>query len=255
MLLLSNCTTIHSIPLAVPPQTNVVLKENNFKMIKKVTGEWSASYVLGLGGTSRESLANNSLAKMIENAQLKDNQAIINTTTAASTTYILYPIFSEITSVSTGYVIEFIGSNQPKTNLSNPITVNGANTHDTGGNSFESYPVVNEQTQSQIEQSSTIRKEKQRPLNNKLPDNISSAYESFRSGRIYNMSRSNKKNTEKSFIAEIEKDLENAKTMDDLDIIHMKVGYLDQYSLLNSSIASTVKRLKDALNAKVIDFQ
>ena len=251
-LLLSNCTTIHSIPLAIPPQTNVILKENNYRMIKKVTGEWSASYILGLGGTSRETLANNSLAIMIENAQLKDNQAIISTTTAASTTYILYPFFTEITSVSTGYVIEFVDSNHTTASMTNPIHEDRINTHNAGKESSESYSVVNEERQTVP---TSIIKTETRPLKNKLPDSISPTYESFRSARIYNMSKNEKSSTEKAFISEIETDLRNAKNIDDLDIINMKIGYLDQYSTINNGMKLSVKRLKESLNNKVQDLQ
>ena len=222
-------------------------------MIKKVTGEWSATYVFGLGGTSREALANNSLAKMIDNAQLKDNQAIINTTTAASTTYILYPIFTEITSVSTGYVIEFVGTNQTISTTPSSISKNDIHTPDNGKEIPDSHSIVNEQTQALP--TSTIKKEEMRPLKNKLPEKLSPTYESFRSGRIYSLSKNEKNNAEKTFISEIETDLEKAKTMDDFDIINMKIGYLDQYSIINSDLKSTVKRLKDALNTKMKDLQ
>ena len=50
---------------------------------------------------------------------------------------------------------------------------------------------------------------------------------------------------------EIEADLENAKTIDDLDIINTKIAYLEQYSLLQHEMKTTVKRLKDLLNNKL----
>lgn len=237
----SNCTTIHRIPLATPPQTNVVLKENNFKMIKKVTGEWSATYILGLGGASREALASNSVAEMIDKAQLKDNQALINTTTAISTKYIFGNLYTEITAVSTGYVIEFVSS-IPSISTSNPTAdIESTNVNETSS-------IRPSETQSALSKPSN---DSIRPFKNKLPDRISSTYESFKSGRIHNMSKRERASTEKAFISEIEADLENAKTMDDLDIINTKIAYLEQYSLLQHEMKTTVKRLKDLLNNKL----
>ena len=250
--LLSSCTTIHRIPLAVPPQTQVVLKENNYKMKKKVSGEWSATYVLGLGGTSRESLANNSVAEMIDKAQLKDNQALVNTTTAVSTKYIFGNLITEITAVSTGYVIEFVDPNQATISTPNSVSGKGKDTQVGGQESSDSQPVVNEGNQTVA--SSTNTKKESRPLKNKLPEKLSSTYESFRSGRIYNMSKNEKNNTERAFVSEIEADLEKAQTMDELDVINMKIGYLNQYAVTNSDMKSTVKRLKDELSAKLQDL-
>lgn len=239
----SNCTTIHRIPLAAPPQTNVVLKENNFKMLKKVTGEWSATYILGLGGTSREALASNSVAEMIDKAQLKDNQALINTTTAVSTKYIFGNLYTEITAVSTGYVIEFASSISSESTSNPTADIESTNVRVSATSSTRP-----SETQSALSKPSN---DSIRPLKNKLPDKISSTYESFRSGRIHNMSKRERESTERAFISEIEADLENAKTMDDLDIINTKIAYLDQYSLLQHEMKTTVKRLKDLLNNKL----
>lgn len=255
VFLSSSCTTTHIIPLANAPQTNVILKENNYRILKKVTGEWSATYVLGLGGTSRETLANNSLAKMIENAQLKDNQAIINTTTAASTTYIFFPLYAEVTSVSTGYVIEFIGHSS--NNQSSSISTTENKISNTEKEKSPTNTQSNEQNQphSTAAPISSTTDSGIRPLQNRLPETISSVYESFRSGTVHNMSKKKRTNTENEFIAEIEKDLKEATTMNDLDIVNMKIGYLHQYSLLHNEVNAQVNRLKKALTDRAQEMK
>lgn len=65
------------------------------------------------------------------------------------------------------------------------------------------------------------------------------------------MSKKKRTNTENEFIAEIEKDLNDATSMDDLGIVNMKIGYLDQYSLLHREINTQVERLKELLNKRI----
>ena len=65
------------------------------------------------------------------------------------------------------------------------------------------------------------------------------------------MSKKKRTNTENEFIAEIEKDLNDATSMDDLSIVNMKIGYLDQYSLLHREINTQVERLKELLNKRI----
>ena len=89
----SSCVGLTNIPAARLPQTHVVLKENNFRYVKPVQGEWSATYVLGIGGLSQKALENNSVADMYTKADLKNNQTIINATTTYSVSYIAGPVY------------------------------------------------------------------------------------------------------------------------------------------------------------------
>lgn len=88
-----------------------------------------------------------------------------------------------------------------------------------------------------------------------LPETITPAFESFRSASVYNMSKSKKKIAESSFISEIDLDLKNAKTTNDLDLIDLKIKYLEQYSTINSGVRSDVQRLKETLSVKRQDLQ
>lgn len=249
-LLLSNCTTMHRIPVASPPQTHVLLKEANYKIVKKVSGEWSTSYVLGLGGTSRSELANNSVAAMIEKAQLKDNQAIINTTTAVSTKYIFGNLYTEINAVTTGYVIEFVGPNSSNEQAESQVKESSSNKE-----IERTTPSVQQPTQDGQPVSQNSTDQPKRQLKIQLPKTMSSAFEPFQSGQIYNMSKNNKSSYERAFVSEIESDLENAKTMDDLDIINTKIAYLNQYAAIQQSMKSTVDRLKKSLSSKLEEIQ
>ncbi|MBP9987031.1 MAG: hypothetical protein KBT44_03800 [Bacteroidales bacterium] len=59
-------------------QTNVVLSQNNFRVIGEAEGVAEATYILGIGGLSPKALKDNALAEMAENAHLKGSQALVN---------------------------------------------------------------------------------------------------------------------------------------------------------------------------------
>jgi len=82
VLLISGCSTSighvgHSI------NTEVQLNQKNFKVIKSVTGEASASYILGFfGGPSKQNLFDQARRDMIKKAELVGtSNAVINITT------------------------------------------------------------------------------------------------------------------------------------------------------------------------------
>lgn len=61
-------------------QTNVVLSQNNFRVIGEAEGVAEATYIFGFGGLSPKALKANALAEMAENAHLTGSQAIVNVT-------------------------------------------------------------------------------------------------------------------------------------------------------------------------------
>ena len=65
---------------AVVNQTNVVLSQNNFKVIGESEGVAEATYIFGIGGLSKKALEANAIAIMTENAHLRGSQAIVNVT-------------------------------------------------------------------------------------------------------------------------------------------------------------------------------
>ena len=88
------------------PETKIILKESNYKIVGEATGEWSASYVLGIGGLSKKSLTTNAISEMYKNAQLKGNQQIINVTTTTSVEAWAF-FYVKYRTLAHGYIIEF----------------------------------------------------------------------------------------------------------------------------------------------------
>jgi len=87
--------------------TNVDLSKKNFKVVEKVSGFSTATYVLGFGGIANKSLIENAKAKMLENAGLiGGSRAIINMTTESHVT-LVFPIFYQKTITVSAYIVEF----------------------------------------------------------------------------------------------------------------------------------------------------
>ena len=106
-VLFASCSGLNMTPYATDPvETKVVLSESNYHIVKEVSGEWSATYVFGIGGLSKKALNNNAISEMYKNAELQGNQQIINITTTQSVeSWAL--IYSKVRAIAHGYVIEF----------------------------------------------------------------------------------------------------------------------------------------------------
>ena len=106
VLLLSSCgvnanlTTNHNLN-----QTNVVLSQKNFHVVKNVEAEVIATYFFGLGGLSKQALHNNVVAELTKNAELTGSQALVNVTVHQSVRNLLY--YTEFRYHAKGTVIEF----------------------------------------------------------------------------------------------------------------------------------------------------
>lgn len=88
-------------------QTNVILSKNNYKVVKIITGEEKATYVLGIGCLSSRGLRDNATAIMIKNAELEGKaQAIVNTQVTVRTA-IITPLFIKKIATAQAQVIEF----------------------------------------------------------------------------------------------------------------------------------------------------
>ena len=106
-VLFASCAGLNMTPYANDPvETKVVLSESNYHIVKEVSGEWTATYVFGIGGLSKKALNNNAISEMYKNAELQGNQQIINITTTHSVeSWAL--IYSKVRAIAHGYVIEF----------------------------------------------------------------------------------------------------------------------------------------------------
>ena len=111
MLLLSGCGVVSGFNKTnyptEPSQTQVILQNKNFKVLKSVQGTWSATYVLGIGGVSSCALYSSALADMYCKAGLTDGQAVINITSVVSSQQIFWTFWVRRTAVVTGTIIEF----------------------------------------------------------------------------------------------------------------------------------------------------
>ncbi len=90
-------------------QTNVVLSENNFRIVKTVSAEVHSKYVFGIGGLTTKSLMANAISELTKKADLKGSQALINITTHTHRKFIL--LHETRSMVAQGIVIEFLDKN------------------------------------------------------------------------------------------------------------------------------------------------
>lgn len=86
-------------------QTNVVLSQANFHVVKTVRAQVSASYFLGIGGLSKKALRNNAVAELTKKADLIGSQALVNVTVKSSSVFLF--IFNKTTVYAEGTIIEF----------------------------------------------------------------------------------------------------------------------------------------------------
>jgi hypothetical protein len=85
--------------------TNVILQENNFKVVGTVSGGAKDTYILGFGGLTRD-LVSTAKQNMIDNAELDGtSRAVINVTIEEH--HALFVILVEKTIIAHGTVIEF----------------------------------------------------------------------------------------------------------------------------------------------------
>ena len=96
----ANLSTNHNLN-----QTNVVLSQKNYHVVKNVEAEVSATYVLGIGGLSKKALKDNALAELTKKANLTGSQALVNV--AVHVSYAEYVLFSKVTYQAKGTVVEF----------------------------------------------------------------------------------------------------------------------------------------------------
>ena len=87
-------------------QTDVLLSQKNYKIIKYVKGEASANYYFGIGGGSKRGMIAKARENMLQNAGLiGKSRAVINETVELRTKVFL--IYNEVRYIASGYVVEF----------------------------------------------------------------------------------------------------------------------------------------------------
>ncbi len=87
--------------------TNVVLSQNNYKIVQKVRGESQADYFFYFGGLRKKGLIEEARADMLENANLVgSSRAVINETVETSLST-FFGIYSYVKVTVSAYVVEF----------------------------------------------------------------------------------------------------------------------------------------------------
>jgi hypothetical protein len=100
---LSSCATIHSGYM----NNSTALSQPNFTYVQKnVQGFSTATYFLGIGGLSKETLVNSAKMNLMDVALLKDNQALVNTTVNFANSY-YFGLIITVTCTVSADVVEF----------------------------------------------------------------------------------------------------------------------------------------------------
>lgn len=87
--------------------TEVVLQNNNYTIVNKVSGEAQSKYILLIGGFRKAGLIEEARAKMLESANIiGSSRAIINETVETEVTSYL-GVYNVLTVKVSGYVVEF----------------------------------------------------------------------------------------------------------------------------------------------------
>lgn len=86
-------------------QTEVVLSQKNFHVVKNVEANTSATYVFGIGGLGKKALKDNAVAELTKKANLTGSQALVNVTVKSSSKFIFF--YTKVTAHAEGTVIEF----------------------------------------------------------------------------------------------------------------------------------------------------
>ena len=103
---MSSCGIATDTLAGVAATPNVVLRENNFKVVDQVTASASVTRVFGIGGISLQSVRVNAVAKMMEKANLTGSQTVVNITERRAI-HGVPPFYTVETVTVSGTVIEF----------------------------------------------------------------------------------------------------------------------------------------------------
>ena len=105
--LLTSCSThFYSSSNASVSKTEVVLSQNNFKVVGQAEGVATVTQVLGIGGCSQKAIRSNAVAEMFKNANLTGSQTIININVKQAIAGVP-PFYYHTTYSATGTIVEF----------------------------------------------------------------------------------------------------------------------------------------------------
>ena len=106
-LLLSSCAVHNGLTRNQNNHTTqVVLSQNNYKVLSSVKGSVSTTYIFGIGGISKNALINKARAKMMAETNIEGGaKAIINETVEVKQSLFLFVNKYKVT--VSGHIIEF----------------------------------------------------------------------------------------------------------------------------------------------------
>jgi hypothetical protein len=123
-ILVSNCSGNAGLTRNINNhQTDVVLSQPNYKVIKYVQGESTAKYFLGIGGFGNKGMIAQARKKMLQHAGLiGKSRAVINETVEIQTKQIL--LYTEFRYIVSAYIVEF-SSNPDDIAITEPDVLTG----------------------------------------------------------------------------------------------------------------------------------
>jgi hypothetical protein len=108
----SGCISLHNGDFIQP---NIPSNKENFRIIKTIRGEASATYILGIGGNLKDGLINEAKINMYGSHELKPNQNITNITKDIKKAYFIIPIlYMSETVIVSADIIEFYDREENK---------------------------------------------------------------------------------------------------------------------------------------------
>jgi hypothetical protein len=108
VVLLSSCAAFNpNVSSSNVNHTQVNLSQANFKVVNRVEGSSSATYILGIGGLAKKGLVASARKEMYQDANLKGSQIIINEHTEWKVSNIIPYVWGRIVVTTSGHVIEF----------------------------------------------------------------------------------------------------------------------------------------------------
>jgi len=111
----SACISLHKGEFIQP---NISNNKQNFRIVKTIRGESTATYILGIGGNSRIGLINEAKNNMYVSYEIKPNQNITNVTTDIKNSYFIVPfLYMTQTAIVSADVIEFYDFNEREVNV------------------------------------------------------------------------------------------------------------------------------------------
>ena len=106
LLALSGCSAHLNTLAMVQNSPEVILREDNFRVVGMAEAATSVNRIFGIGGITRSAVRENAVAELFKNANLKGSQTIINITERVSLTGVP-PFFTRHTITTVGTIVEF----------------------------------------------------------------------------------------------------------------------------------------------------